>query len=704
MVKTAPEEYAFLIPVLPALAFVITFFFGKKVLAGGAIFPILAIAASFVLSFMITLKLLANPGEIISQSYPWFAGLNIGILIDPLAAVMLSMVSFVSLLIHIYAVSYMGYDPGKPRYFAETSLFTAAMLSLVLSDNLLQFFVSWELVGLCSYLLIGFWYEKPSAAAAAKKAFLTTRIGDVMFLAGIILLTSDLLKIVDGSGGSGGSGGLGGLGEMGGLSGIQGGTYLLRFDVIFSFIPQLSALQANIFGYEISHLTIITLLFFGGAIGKSGQFPLHVWLPDAMEGPTTVSALIHAATMVTAGVYLVARTFPMFLAAPGSLMVVAYIGAFTALFAGTMGIVMNDLKRVLAYSTISQLGYMMLGLGLGSAIGLEAIGISIFQLINHAFFKALLFLCAGSIIHAVNTQDMRELGGVGKVMPLTAITMTIGALALAGIGIPGTLIGTSGFISKDAILETAYLFGAHSNNWIPYLFAIIAAFLTSTYIFRLLFMTFTGRPRSNYHGHESPAIMTIPLVILALFSLGFGSLTQTGFITFLEETFANSFVNLNIGNLASIGRNELIGTVAGGDIGTAGGEPLPLLILWLPLIVALAGFAIAFLIYYLRIVRLGSISSMKDPIYRLLYKRYYQHEIYTEIISLGIVYGIIAFVTQVIDTIINNIVEAIGIVTVAAGDELRRVQTGIVQNYATAVVVGVGLLIILVKLIIMEVT
>ncbi len=690
MVKTALEEYAFLIPVLPALAFVITFFFGRKVPAGGAIFPILAIAASFVLSLMITLKLLANPGEIISQSYPWFAGFNVGVLIDPLAAVMLSMVSFVSLLIHIYAVSYMAHDPGKPRYFAETSLFTAAMLSLVLSDNLLQFFVSWELVGLCSYLLIGFWYEKPSAAAAAKKAFLTTRVGDVMFLAGIILLTSDLLKLAGGTGGSGG------LGGMGGLSGIQGGTYLLRFDEIFSFIPQLSALQANIFGHEISHLTIITLLFLGGAIGKSGQFPLHVWLPDAMEGPTTVSALIHAATMVTAGVYLVARTFPMFLAAPGSLMVVAYLGGFTALFAGTMGIVMNDLKRVLAYSTISQLGYMMLGLGLGSVIGLEAVGISIFHLINHAFFKALLFLCAGSIIHAVNKQDMRELGGVGKVMPVTAVTMTIGALALAGIGIPGTPIGTSGFISKDAIIEAAYLFGEHSNNWVPYLFAIAAAFLTSAYIFRLIFMTFTGKPRSDYHGHESPAIMTIPLVILALFTLGFGSLTETGFMAFLEETFANSFMNLNIGNLASAGRNELIGTA-----GTAGGEPL--LVLWLPLIVALAGLAIAFLIYYLRIVKLGSLASMKNPIYRLLYKRYYQHEIYTELISLGIVYGIIAFATQVIDTVIDSIVEAIGIITVAVGEVLRRVQTGVVENYAAAMIAGVGLLIVLVKLIMMEV-
>jgi len=667
VVKTALEEFAFLIPLLPALAFAITFFFGRKMPSGGAIVPILAIATSFVISFMITLGLLANPEEVVSQSYSWFAVLNIGVLIDPLAAVMLSMVSFVSLLIHIYAVSYMSHDPGKARYFAETALFTAAMLSLILSDNILQLFVSWELVGLCSYLLIGFWFEKPSAAAAAKKAFLTTRIGDVMFLTGIIILTSDLLKLA---------------------GGFQDGVYLLRFNEIFSYIPQLSALQANIFGFEISHLTIITLLFFGGAVGKSGQFPLHVWLPDAMEGPTTVSALIHAATMVTAGVYLVARTFPMFIAAPDSLMVVAYLGGFTALFAGTMGIVMNDIKRVLAYSTISQLGYMMLGLGLGSAIGLEAVGISLFHLINHAFFKALLFLCAGSVIHAVGTQDMRELGGVGKVMPITAATMTIAALALAGFGIPGTSIGTSGFFSKDAIIEAAYVFGEHSNNWIPYLFSIAAALLTSIYIFRLIFMTFTGKPRSDYHGHESPAIMTIPLSILALFALFFGGLTQTGFMNFLEETFANSFVNLNIGNLADIGRNELVEA--------AGQEPT--LILWLPLIVALAGLAIAFVIYYLRAVELGPLASMKNPIYKLLYKRYYQHEIYTEFFSLGILYGIIAFLTQVVDVIVDSIVEGIGILTVGVGEELRKVQTGVVQTYATVVIAGVSLLIILVKL------
>ncbi|AKB36033.1 NADH:ubiquinone oxidoreductase subunit L [Methanosarcina siciliae C2J] len=668
MVKTALEEFAFLIPLLPALAFAITFFFGKKMPSGGAIVPILAIAASFVISFAITLGLLANPGEVVSQSYSWFAVLDIGILIDPLAAVMLSMVSFVSLLIHIYAVSYMSHDEGKARYFAETALFTAAMLSLVLSDNILQLFVSWELVGLCSYLLIGFWFEKPSAAAAAKKAFLTTRVGDVMFLTGIIVLTSDLLKLA---------------------GGFQEGVYLLRFDEIFSYIPQLSALQVNIFGFEVSHLTIITLLFFGGAVGKSGQFPLHVWLPDAMEGPTTVSALIHAATMVTAGVYLVARTFPMFIAAPGTLMVVAYLGGFTALFAGTMGIVMNDLKRVLAYSTISQLGYMMLALGLGATVGLEAVGVSLFHLINHAFFKALLFLCAGSVIHAVGTQDMRELGGVGKVMPITAGTMAIAALSLAGFGIPGTSIGTSGFMSKDPIIENAYLFAEHSGNWIPYIFAIVAALLTSIYIFRLIFMTFTGKPRSDYHGHESPAIMTVPLSILALFALVFGSLTRTGFMNFLEETFTNSFVDLNIGNLAGIGGNELVEAV--------GHEPV--LILWLPLIMAVAGLAIAFVIYYLKAFSLGPLASMKNPIYRLLYRRYYQHEIYTEFFSIGIVYGVIAFLTQVVDVIVDSIVEGIGILTVGVGEELRKVQTGVVQTYATVIIAGVSLLIILIKLI-----
>jgi len=665
----AVEDLAYLIPVLPALAFVITFFFGKKMPSGGAIIPILAIATSCVISLLITLNLLQHPEEVVHQSYHWFAILNLGILIDPLAAVMLSMVTFVSLLIHIYAVGYMAHDPAKPRYFAETALFTAAMLGVCLSDNILQFFICWELVGLCSYLLIGFWFHKPSAAAAAKKAFLITRVGDVMFLAGIIVLFKGMFDVFNAN--------------------IPQGVYALQFSEIFKHIPELSAMQMNIFGMEVSLLTVVTLLFLGGAIGKSGQFPLHVWLPDAMEGPTTVSALIHAATMVTAGVYLVARTFPMFIGAPDSLMVVAYVGGFTALFAATMGLVMNDIKRVLAYSTVSQLGYMVLGLGMGAVVGVEAVGISLFHLINHAFFKALLFLCAGSVIHSVGTQDMRQMGGVGKVMPITAATMFIAALSLAGIGIAGTPIGTSGFISKDAIIETTYLFAEHTNNWMPYLFAIIAALLTSIYIFRLIFMTFFGSPRTDYGGHESPGVMTVPLMILAVLALVFGSLTSKTFYHFLEGTFENDFVHVNIPHLAELGHYHLA---------EAGGHE-PLLILWLPIIVGVAGFVISYLIYYQRVFDMSTIVSRNNPIYVILSKRYFQYEIFTELIALTLVHGVVARLVDVVDKIIAAIVDGISDIIIEISKDFRKVQTGVVQNYATAVIAGVSLLIILLKLV-----
>ncbi|MCM1986230.1 F420H2 dehydrogenase subunit FpoL [Methanococcoides seepicolus] len=660
----AMENLAFLIPLLPALAFVLTFFLGKKLPSGGAIIPIIAIAISCVISLSITAGLLANPGHVVTQSVHWFAILNLGILIDPLAAVMLSMVSFVSLLIHIYAVGYMSHDPAKPRYFAETALFTAAMLGLILSDNILQLFVCWELVGLSSYLLIGFWFHKPGAASAAKKAFLTTRIGDVMFLAGIVLLFADIFAILEGK--------------------LPEGVYLLQFEEIFKFIPDLVAINSTILGMEVSHLTLVTLLFFGGAVGKSGQFPLHVWLPDAMEGPTTVSALIHAATMVTAGVYLVARTFPMFLAAPGTLMVVAMLGAFTALFAATMGIVMNDLKRVLAFSTISQLGYMVLGLGLGAVIGAEAVGVSMFHLINHAFFKALLFLCAGSVIHAVGTHDMRQLGGVGKVMPITFATMTAAALALAGFGIPGTSIGFSGFLSKDPIIEGAYVFATQTGNWIPYLFAISAAFLTSLYIFRLIFMTFTGKPRSDYGGHESPSSMTIPLATLGVFAVIFGALTRGKFMTFIESNFEH----LDMNALAELG---------GYHLGPHGHEPL--LILWMPLIVAVAGLVIAYLIYNKRVIDMSRIVSSENPVYKLLYNRYYQHQIFVEIFSVKIIYEGLALASFYSDKMLDWLVNGTSTFLIEAGDSLRKFQTGVIQDYAAAVVAGVGLLVILVKLI-----
>jgi NADH-quinone oxidoreductase subunit L len=665
-------DYAFLIPLLPALAFVLTFFLGKKLPSGGAIIPIIAIATSFVISLLITLGLLQNPEQVINQSFSWFAMLNLGILVDPLAAVMLTMVTFVSLLIHIYSTGYMSHDRAQYRYFAETALFTASMLSLIISDNILQLFISWELVGLCSYLLIGFWYQKPAAASAAKKAFLTTRIGDVMFLAGIVVLFSDLFRIYNGS--------------------IPEGLFILKFDEIFSQIPQLAAMSTPVLGFQVNHLTLITLLFFGGAVGKSGQFPLHVWLPDAMEGPTTVSALIHAATMVTAGVYLVARTFPMFMAAPDSLMVVAYLGAFTAIFAATMGIVMNDMKRVLAYSTISQLGYMMLGLGVGAAIGAEAVGISIFHLINHAFFKALLFLCAGSVIHAVGTHDMRQLGGVAKVMPITAATMIIAALALAGIGIPGTSIGFSGFISKDAIIEAAYLFGENGGGWVPYTLSIAAALLTSIYIFRLIFMTFFGKPRTDYGGHEAHASMTLPLSILAVLALGFGALTVERFNTFVSETFVNDFVHMDIPGLAALGGYHLASH--------AGEEPL--IIFWMPVIVGIAGLLIAYLIYGMKVVNMDRLVSRNNPVYKLLYNRYYQNAILTNFLSVKVVYEGLAFAGSAVDRGFDWIVNWIGAVTMDVGDALRQLQTGVVQNYAMVVITGVSLLVIIIT-VVMEV-
>jgi proton-translocating NADH-quinone oxidoreductase chain L len=651
-------DYAALIVLLPVLAFVLTLFLGKKLPSGGAYLPIAAILGSFIISFGTFLEI--YPDKTIQQSWPWFANMNIGILIDPLAVVMLMMVSFVSLLIHIYAVGYMAHDPAKPRYFAETSLFTAAMLGVILSDNILQFFIAWELVGLCSYLLIGFWYHKPSAAAAAKKAFLVTRVGDVLFLAGIVLLYFNMSEAI-----------------LSHAFSLEPGSFILQFKSMFAAIPHIPPGQ----------LTLITLLFFGGAVGKSGQFPLHGWLPDAMEGPTTVSALIHAATMVTAGVYLVARTFPMFVAAPNSLLVVAYIGGFTALFAATMGLVMNDIKRVLAYSTVSQLGYMMLGLGAaGMAIGAGAVGISMFHLISHAFFKALMFLCAGSVIHAVGTNDIREMGGLFSKMKITAITMIIAALALAGIGIPlvnfgfPLSIGASGFFSKDAIIEGAFAYGEKTGDLIPYIFAILAAFLTSIYIFRLWFMTFTGTPRSERHAHESPNVMTRPLIILAVFALFFGY-TQSGFYSYVDKNF------------------ELMGV----EIAVHEGEAVSpsIIIVFMPVIVAVLGFLISYYIYYQRKLDVSKFITSENPVYKLLINRYYEPKLAANIIGVKLTHDVVAQSGEFVDRkIIDGLVidNIIGRTTFKLGEVVRRLQTGVVQNYAAVIILGIGLLVILLML------
>jgi NADH-quinone oxidoreductase subunit L len=669
-----------MIVALPVLAFLLCLFVGGRLPRGGGFLTVLATFAGLVLSLGIFTEI--YPDKIIHQSMPWFANFNVGILIDPLALVMLLMVTFVVTLIHTYANGYMNGDPGASRYFAEAALFTAAMLGLIYADNLLQLFIFWELVGLCSYLLIGFWYRKPSAAAAAKKAFLTTRVGDVMFLAAIILLYNNLASL---------------------NIALKPGEYLLQFPVIYAHITQIAPDQ----------LTLIALGLLGGAVGKSGQFPLHVWLPDAMEGPTTVSAMIHAATMVTAGVYLVARMFPLFYAAPHGLTAVAAVGAFTALFAATMGLTSFDIKRVLAFSTVSQLGFMMAGLGVGAAVGAFAVGVSIFHLIGHSFFKALLFLCAGSVIHAVNTNDMREMGGVGKYMKWTMYTMLIGSLSLAGFPL------FTGFFSKDEIIVIAYEYGV-MINFLPYIFLVLAAVLTAIYTFRMWFSVFTGKARSDYAKHESPWVMLGPLVILAVFALGFGWVAQDDFYDYLGSNFEHydvDMVELGIigGHAALEGEHgataaegEQSATAAEGEHGAASegeasgeeahGEPWYIQIL--PIIVALGGILTAGLFYWDRIKRFdpSQVTGDKDPIRKMLLKGYYQHEILTAWFSETVVYGT-ALICNVIDIkLVDGWLNWLSAWVMGFAQHVRKVQTGVIQNYVTALVLGIVVLVVVIAL------
>src|SRR5262245_37496380 len=414
--------------------------------------------------------------------------------IDTLTAVMLVVVNTVSFLVHLYSIGYMAEDDSRPRFFAYLSMFTFAMLALVTSDNFLQLFFGWEGVGLASYLLIGFWYHKPEANAAAIKAFLVNRVGDFGFALGIF-----------------------------GVFAVFG---TIAFDAVFRAAPSVAGKPMEFLGYQLDTLTVLCLLLFMGAMGKSAQFLLHTWLPDAMEGPTPVSALIHAATMVTAGVFMVARLSPLFEQAPLALQVVTLVGAVTAFFAATVGLVQNDIKRVVAYSTCSQLGYMFVACGVG------AYSAGIFHLFTHAFFKALLLLGAGSVIHAMHhEQDMRKMGGLASKLPITWAMMLIGTLALTGVGIPG-LAGFAGFHSKDAIIEAS--FAAQTPDNYAFWLLVIAAFMTAFYSWRLMFMTFhqpTRADRHTYdHAHESPWVMLVPLMALALGSVAAGFAFQKFFI------------------------------------------------------------------------------------------------------------------------------------------------------------------------------
>ena len=433
--------------------------------------------------------------------------------IDTLTVVMLVVVNTVSALVHIYSIGYMHHDPNRPRFFAYLSLFTFAMLMLVTSDNLIQMFFGWEGVGLASYLLIGFWYKKPSANAAAIKAFVVNRVGDFGFALGIfgvyVLFGSVNLSTIFAN-----------AAAFAPAGHDAAATAAAHGETVLTFL-----------GYALDKgaaLTVVCLLLLMGAMGKSAQVPLHTWLPDAMEGPTPVSALIHAATMVTAGVFMLARLSPLFELSATALTVVTLVGAITAFFAATVGLVQNDIKRVIAYSTCSQLGYMFVALGVG------AYGAAIFHLFTHAFFKALLFLGSGSVIHAMSDeQDMRKMGGIRKLIPTTYWMMVIGTLALTGVGIPATVIGTAGFFSKDAIIESAFV-GHNAMAIFAFALLVIAACFTSFYSWRLIFMTFHGKPRASHdvmhHVHESPPVMLVPLFILAAGALAAGFLFHDYFI------------------------------------------------------------------------------------------------------------------------------------------------------------------------------
>ncbi|MCV0398089.1 MAG: NADH-quinone oxidoreductase subunit L [Rhizobiaceae bacterium] len=507
--------------------------------------------------------------------------------IDTLTVVMLVVVNTVSALVHIYSIGYMHHDPHRPRFFAYLSLFTFAMLMLVTSDNLVQMFFGWEGVGLASYLLIGFWYKKPSANAAAIKAFVVNRVGDFGFALGIFGVFV-LFGSVD-------------LGTIFANAATMAGENAESGEAVFTFL-----------GWTLTQsgaLTVVCLLLFMGAMGKSAQVPLHTWLPDAMEGPTPVSALIHAATMVTAGVFMLARLSPIFELSHTALLVVTVIGMITAFFAATVGLVQNDIKRVIAYSTCSQLGYMFVAIGLGFYSA------AIFHLFTHAFFKALLFLGSGSVIHAVSDeQDMRKMGGLRTHIPTTYWMMVIGTIALTGVGVPGTIVGTAGFFSKDAVIEGAFA-GHNAASVIAFITLTVAAMFTSFYSWRLIFMTFHGKPRAGHevmhHVHESPMVMLAPLFVLAFGALFAGVIFHEWFIGHEYEVFWK-------GSLFTLADNHILHEF----------HEVPFWVKLAPFVAMLLGLAGAYQFYIRAPETPARLAEQHRGLYLFLLNKWYFDELY----------------------------------------------------------------------------
>jgi NADH-quinone oxidoreductase subunit L len=567
--------------------------------------------------------------------FPWITSGDLQVVwslrVDTLTAVMLVVVTTVSSLVHLYSIGYMDEDPNRPRFFAYLSLFTFAMLMLVTSDNLVQLFFGWEGVGLASYLLIGFWYQKPSANAAAIKAFVVNRVGDFGFALGIFAIFM-LVGSID-------------------------------FDTIFGSAPALTGKTINFFGWEANALTLTCLLLFMGAMGKSAQFLLHTWLPDAMEGPTPVSALIHAATMVTAGVFMVARLSPLFELAPDAKAVVMFFGATTAFFAATIGLVQNDIKRIVAYSTCSQLGYMFVAMGAG------AYSVGMFHLFTHAFFKALLFLGSGSVIYAMHhEQDIRNMGGLKDKIPYTYSVMVIGTLALTGFPL------TAGYFSKDAIIESAFV----SNNplaFYGYLMTVVAAGLTSFYSWRLIFKTFHGEPHDQKHyeaAHESPLWMLIPIGVLAAGSI------LAGYP--FKELFAGQGVEEFFGDSLKM-HPHIIEEM----------ETIPEWIKLLPTAMMALGFVVSWLFYIRRPYLPVELARQHQGLYRFLLNKWYFDELY-DLIFVRPTKWIGRFLWKVGD---GYIIDGFGPDGVSARvlDVTRnvvRLQTGYLYHYAFAMLIGVA--------------
>ena len=604
-----------------------------------------SVAVSFAASGWI-LKQMVDGAPVLNEAvYTWAVSdgirMEIGFLIDNLTALMMTVVTFVSLAVHVYTIGYMRDDPGYQRFFAYISLFTFAMLMLVMSNNFMQLFFGWEAVGLVSYLLIGFWFKRPTAIFANLKAFIVNRIGDFGFIMGI--------------------------------AGIVYYTGSLNYLEVFARMPDTLGLDMFLTPGEPSKpVTVICVSLFLGAMGKSAQMPLHVWLPDSMEGPTPISALIHAATMVTAGIFMVARMSPLFELSKDALHFVLIIGATTALFMGFLGIVNNDIKRVIAYSTLSQLGYMTVALGAG------AYGAGIFHLMTHAFFKALLFLAAGSVIIAMHhEQDMRRMGGLRRYMPITYWTCLIGALAL--IGFPGF----SGFFSKDIIIEAVKqsdIEGAHFAYWC----VLLGVFVTALYSFRLIFMTFHGRERMDEHTrerlHESPWVVTLPLIALAIPSVLIGWLT-VGPLVFGDFLAASISQGAHIP--ASIIGEDFRGPAE--FLAHAFASPA--------LYFAFAGIVTAWYLYLKRPDLPDMISMRYARIYRLLVNKYYFDWFNENVVAAGVR----AFGTGLwrrgdevaIDgVLVNGTARAIGAIAAV----VRRVQTGYLYHYAFAMIIGLALL------------